>query len=134
MASLRVDILNMVHSILKNEVSAGMPKKKHIVLLSLTDENNFMFNISQDEKRNKFRLRKKQFAEDDFIDTLICPCQISNQSTNILYALSTRNWLLKPKGFILRLQPSNQTPRLIWMNEKSMLEIFQPIILNFSSR
>lgn len=133
LATFRAEAPNFVHWMLQNEVSVGLLKKKHVALLPLKEENNFMFNISQEEKRNKFRLRKKQFDVDDFIDNLIWPCQIASNPSNIFYAISTRYGILKKRGFILRVKVSERTFRLLWLEEKALLENFQPLIAKILS-
>ncbi len=129
--AIRKEMPNFVQRVIHHEVSIGILKKKHIVVLPFSHENNWMFNTSFQDKNHKFRLRKNNFAENDLFDKLICPCQIASNSSNVFYAISTRYGVLKEAGYILRVKVSERSFRLLWIREKTWIEAFQPLIHEF---
>lgn len=128
---LRKEMPNLVQRMFNREVSIGILKKKHIVVLPFSHENNFMFNTSFDEKKHKFRLRKNNFSENDLFDNLICPCKIVFSPNSVFYAISTRYGILKKKGYILRVKVPERSFRLLWIDEEALFEDLQSLSREF---
>jgi hypothetical protein len=126
LVAIRKQMPHFMQWLLSQEVSTGFLKKKHILLLPIQNNGPF-FNASYGKK---FRLKRKDFDEDDFWRSLICPYELSLHGAGCFQAISTRYGFLKEKGFIYKIKISENAFRLFWVDSKGFLKVFEPIMVD----
>jgi hypothetical protein len=120
--ALRKQIPYFMQWLLRQEISVGFLKKRHILLLSMQSGNPFFDTTF----KKKYRIKRKDFTEEDFLQSMINPCQLNSSVEGSFLAFSTRYGFLKQKGIVLKIKISENNFRLFWIDPKELSKIFEP--------